>query len=216
MQDIPAVNNKAYVRDAEFVKLTIPMHPTGFDVYTFSSAYKAETIDGQVFTPLGGYLSVATIQHDLRVTSFDMALSLSGIGAQNIALVLANQIKGSTVEVYRGFYDDNYILQSTVKRYTGVVTSYNITEDREDITDTFTVSIACSSYKTILENKVSGRKTNPRSWNEYAGSYNDSSMTNVPALDKAYWDFGMKVTATGGGSAAATEQQQTITDSTNR
>jgi hypothetical protein len=139
-----------------------------------------------------------------------MVLSLSGIGAENIYAVLANQVKGSTVEVWRGFYDDNYILGNTYQRFSGIVTSYSITEERQDQDDAFTVSLNCSSYKTILENKVSGRKTNPRSWNNFPGSVADSSMTNVPALDKAYFDFGKPVSTTGTtGSAASTEQQQT-------
>lgn len=211
MENIPQVNNQPYVRDAEFVKLTVPFDGGGSNVYTFSSSYKSEVVDGVTYSPLGGLLNIGTMQQDLRVSSFDMGLSLSGIGSENIYIVLANKIKGSTVEIYRGFYNQNYVLQTPLyKRYTGVVTSYTIMEERSERDDIFTVSLNCSSYKTILENKISGRKTNPRSWNAYSGSIDDSAMINVPALDKAYWDFGMKVTATGGnGSAAKTEQQQT-------
>ncbi|MFY8211758.1 MAG: hypothetical protein ACOVLB_03750, partial [Candidatus Nanopelagicus sp.] len=125
-------------------------------------------------------------------------ITLSGIGPENIYLALGTKIKGSLVEIYRGFYNDNYVLENVVLRFNGISTSYTITEDLdpEGNNDNFIVSINCSSFKTVLENRVSGRQTSPNHWNEYSGAPTliDTAMINVPNLVSAYFDFGKPVT----------------------
>ena len=75
MENIPAVaGNKAVVINAEFIKLKIfndVTDPSNVSIYTFSSSYKSETIDGQVYSPMGGLLAVGIQQRDIRVTSAD-------------------------------------------------------------------------------------------------------------------------------------------------
>jgi len=137
----------------------------------------------------------------LRVTSSDTSISLSGLMSENIYIVLGTQIKGSTIEIWRGFYNDNYILVNTVRRYTGVITSYSIQEEISDETDNFTVSINCSAYKSILENRLAGRKTNSNSWKQYNPT--DISMDKVQALDNTYFDFGKVVNSSGGDSSTS-------------
>ena len=109
MENIPAVaGNKSLVINAEFVKLTIynDVNDSGnVTIYTFSSAYQPETIDGQVYSPMGGLLAVGIQQRDIRATSADTSLSLSGIDGNNIYVVLATKVKGSQLEITRGFYD---------------------------------------------------------------------------------------------------------------
>ena len=86
-------------------------------------------------------------------------------------------------------------------RFNGIITSYTINEDldTENKNDIFTIVVNCSSYKTILENRVAGRQTSPSHWNEYEGAPAtfDTSMTNVPNLTNAYFDFGAPVTNQG-------------------
>ena len=192
---IPEVVATARVRSAEFIKLTVNNGSTS-TVYTFSTSYRAETINGQRYTPVGGLLQIGQQNRDLRATSADTTIALSGIDPDNIFLVLGTPIRGSEVEIYRGFYNDSYILSTAtvVKRFTGIVTSYNVSEDHdaESNTDMFSVAINCSSYKTVLENNIGGRRTNQDSWDIF---YNgtDTSMVNVPKLNGAYFDFGVPV-----------------------
>lgn len=190
---IPAVDNVPYVSNAEFIKLTITYPNASTTTHTFSSAYKVETIGGTEYTPLGGLLLVGSQQRDLRVSSSDTTVTLSGLTSENIYLVLGTPIKGSQIQIYRGFYNDNYQLTSTVKRYDGIITSYAITENREERDDNFTISVNCSPYKVVLENRLAGRKTNSNSWKEF--NPNDISMDKVQALDGAYFDFGQPATA---------------------
>jgi hypothetical protein len=192
-QYIPEVDNTSQIYSAEFVKLTIfndYSNSSNVEVYTFSSAYANETIDGQVYLPMGGLLAVGAQNRDLRVTSGDTIISLSGIGGQNIQLVLDNKIRGSEVEVTRGFYNANGVLGNTYLRFTGIITSYAIQEERQEQGDNYTVSISASSYKTVLSNRIAGRKTNEESWKFFNPS--DTSMDRVYGIAGVSFDFGQE------------------------
>ena len=206
-QSIPEVTNTAKITTAEFVKLTIFNDfndPSDTTTHTFSSAYKPEVIDGQTYLPLGGLLEVGGQNKTLAVTAGDTVISLSGISGDNISIVLGTKIRGSEIEVYRGFYDDNYILGNAYLRFTGIITSYNVTEEREGQSDNFTVAVAVSSYKTVLQNRVAGRKTNEQSWKFF--DPNDTSMDRVYSIAGVQFDFGQDpkskrtVPGSGGGS----------------
>lgn len=221
METIAAVaNNKAYVNNAEFVRLTIYneyANSANTTVYTFSSAYQYQTINGQSYTPLGGLLAVGVQQRDLRATSADTSVTLSGIDGNNIYAVLDTNglIRGSKLEIIRGFYGgdgnvaNNYNLTSVAPRFTGIITSYNITEDRQDTTDNYTVTLNASSFKVVLENRIAGRKTNQNSWQVFDPT--DTSMNNVYSLSGYSFDFGRKVTTPATNPSAATQTQQTQT-----
>jgi hypothetical protein len=215
MEIIPAVaGNKTNINSAEFIKLTIynDVANTGdTSIYTFSSSFKEETIDGQTYSPMGGLLAVGIQQRDIRVTSADTSLSLSGISGDNIYIVLAEKIRGSKLEIIRGFYDSNFVMTSTAHRFTGIVTSYNINEDRHDLVDNYTVTISASSYRYVLENRVAGRKTNKESWQSFYPT--DGSLNNLYSISDQHFDFGMPVTKTTvTGSTASTDASQTGTN----
>jgi hypothetical protein len=194
---------KAKITDAEFVRLTIPgTEAQGGPEFFFSSSYKNETVvdpisgDSNIATAnyvaLGALVSVSGHQRDLSATGYDTSISLVGIDQTKIGQVLDAGLKGCQVQIYRGFYDANYKMIDAPKlRYTGIVTSYTINEERVDIYDTFTLSINCSSFKTVLETRVVGRNTNPQSWNNYDPT--DISMDRVAALNNAKFNFGQKL-----------------------
>lgn len=196
MQTIPQVSNNAtQIDSAEFVKITVYEeygNIANTTVLTFSSAYSNQTIDGSVYYALGGLLSVGAQTRNLRVTSGDTVIALSGISGNNIQVVLDSEgkIRGSLVEVKRGFFNTDGTLNTAnvYTRFTGIITNYNITEDREEKTDNFTVTVTASSYKTVLENRIAGRKTNKESWRYFNST--DSSMDNVYAISGVSFDFG--------------------------
>jgi hypothetical protein len=208
MDNIPAVaNNKPLVNNAEFVKLTIYNeygNTANANVYTFSSSYQTETISGQAYTPLGGLLAVGVQQRDIRVTSADTSISLSGIDGNNMAIVLGSLIRGSKLEITRGFYDNSYNLTSNAHRFTGIVTNYQISEERQGNDDNFTITLNASSFKSVLENRIAGRKTNSESWKEINPT--DTSMDRVPSLSDRAFDFGKEP------KQGATTQSQAATD----
>jgi hypothetical protein len=177
---------------AEFVRLTVGKEET---VYTFCNAAAPIVVDGITFSNLGALLSVGEIQQEMKATSSDMTIALTGIDPANIAIILSNEIKGSIVEVWRGFFDaNNQILTSPstqfFKRYQGIINSVAITEDFsiEARTRIATCVISCSSMRQVLLNRLSGVKTNLNSW-QYIYP-DDLSMSRVSEITATYFDFG--------------------------
>jgi hypothetical protein len=191
MTTINAVTG-SQINHAEFVRLTVGNAAT---VYTFCNAAAPITVSGITFANLGALLSVGDVQRDIKATSDDMTIQLTGINPANIGIILGNDIKGSLVEVWRGFFDANNQIITTpttqfFKRYQGIISGVSITEDfnselRQRIA---TCSIACSSMRRILENRLSGVKTNKSNWQFIYP--NDTSMNRVTEISNTYFDFG--------------------------
>lgn len=187
-----AALNGPQIRQAEFVRLTVGNAET---VYTFCNAAAPITVNGISFTNLGALLNVGDVQRDMRSTSDDMTIALTGIDPTNVGIILGNEIKGSLVEIWRGFFDSNNQIITTpttqfFKRYQGIINNVSITEDfnSEARTRIATCSISCSSMRRILENRLGGVKTNQSSWQFlYPG---DTSMDRVATIANTYFDFG--------------------------
>lgn len=193
MTTINAVNSPS-IRHAEFVRMVVGQ--TGSTTtYTFCNAAAPVTVNGITFTNLGALLGVGDVQRDIKATSDDMTISLTGIDPSWVGVILGTYIKGSTVEVWRGFLDDNNQIITTptqqfFKRYQGIINNVSITEnfDSQMRTRVATCSVSCSSMRRILENRMSGVKTNQQSWQFiYA---NDTSMNRVATIANTYFDFG--------------------------
>lgn len=185
--------SSANIRHAEFVRLQIGNPVTS--TYSFCNAAAPITVSGITFANLGMLLSLGDIPQDIKSTSDDITISLTGIDPTNIGLILSSNIKGSTVEIWRGFLDsDNQIITSPTtqffKRYTGIINSVGISEDfnQEARTRVATCTIACTSMRKVLENRVAGLKTNQKSWQFYYPG--DTSMNRVAAISNQYFDFG--------------------------
>ena len=191
MTTINAVTG-SQINHAEFVKLTVG---TAATVYTFCNAAAPITVGGITFANLGALLNVGDVQRDIKATSDDMTIALTGIDPTNVGIILGNDIKGSLVEVWRGFFDSNNQIITTpttqfFKRYQGIINSVSITEDfnseaRQRIA---TCSISCSSMRRILENRLSGVKTNQNNWQFIYPS--DTSMNRVSEISNTFFDFG--------------------------
>jgi hypothetical protein len=192
MTTINAVTG-SQINHAEFVKLTVGVAGT---VYTFCNAAAPITVGGNTFSNLGALLNVGDVQRDIKATSDDMTIALTGILPANIALILSSDIKGSLVEVWRGFFDsNNQIITSPTtqffKRYQGIINNVAITEDfnNEMRTRVATCSISCSSMRRILENRLSGVRTNKNNW-QFIYGVNETSMNRVSEISNTFFDFG--------------------------
>jgi hypothetical protein len=191
------------IRYSEFIRLTMPSV-----TYTFCSAATAITVNGITFTGLGDLLSISNITQNVKSTSQDLTIALTGIDGSNTGMVLSADIKGSIVEIWRGFLDSNNQImtiggvQQFFKRYQGIVNNVSIQEGwNEDVrTRIATCSLACASFKVILQNRIAGQKTTPVLWQT---TYpNDTSMNRVPVITAQYFDFGKE--PQGGGQATPT------------
>jgi hypothetical protein len=125
--------NSSSIKVAEFVRLTLPSQ-----TYTFCNAAGPITVNGITFEGLGSLLGIAEIQNDIKANSADLRISLNGIDPANIALILSADIKGSKVEVWRGFLNSNNQIetissqQQFFKRYQGIINNLTIEENFDD------------------------------------------------------------------------------------
>lgn len=196
------------IRQAEFIRLTMPSN-----TYTFCNAAAAITVNGISFTNLGSLLQLSEIKRDIKATSSDLSVSLTGVDGTNVAIVLGSNIKGSRIEVWRGFLDSNNQIITTptqqfFKRYQGIVSNFSITEDwNEDMrTRVATVGLSCASFRTILENRVGGVRTTPKIWQVYYPA--DTSMNRVPTIAGSYFDFGGQPISSGSQASSNAPSQR--------
>jgi hypothetical protein len=201
--------NSSSIRQAEFIRLTLPSN-----TYTFCNAASPITVNGITFTNLGSLLQLNDIKRDIKATSSDLSVSLTGVDGTNVAVVLGSDIKGSRIEVWRGFLDSNNQIITTptqqfFKRYQGIVSNFSVTEDFNEQLRirVATVGLSCASFRTILENRVGGVRTTPKIWQAYYP--NDTSMNRVPAIAGSYFDFGGQP-STSGSQAASNAPSQRI------
>jgi hypothetical protein len=77
-------------------------------------------------------------------------------------------------------------------RFIGFVNNMALDEeyDTENRISSNTVVLSCSSVVDVMQNKISGRRTNPASMKRFYSS--DISMDRVPTLINSYFDFGAK------------------------
>jgi hypothetical protein len=202
--------NSSSIRQVEFVRLTVAN-----STYTFCNAAAPISVNGILYSNLGSLLQIGDIKSNVKATSSDLSISLTGVDGTNIAIVLGSSIKGSKIEIWRGFLDSNNQIITTptqqfFKRYQGIVSNYSITEDwnEQARTRVATVGLSCASFRTILENRVGGVRTTQNSWQAFYP--NDTSMNRVQSIAGSYFDFGGQVTSSGSQAASNTPSQKTF------
>jgi hypothetical protein len=196
------------IRQAEFIRLTLPSN-----TYTFCNAASPITVNSITFTNLGSLLQLSDIKRDIKATSSDLSVSLTGVDGTNVAVVLGSDIKGSRIEVWRGFLDSNNQIITTptqqfFKRYQGIVSNFSITEDFNEQMRirVATVGLSCASFRTILENRVGGVRTTPKIWQAYYPG--DTSMNRVPTIAGSYFDFGGQPNTSGSQASSNAPSQR--------
>ena len=200
------------IRHGEFVRLTV-----GVNVYTFCSSAGDITINGITFTGYGSFLQLSAVQRNIKSTSDDLVLGISGLDPNNIALMLSTDIKGSIIEVWRGFFDENNQIITTpttqfFKRYQGIINNVSITEefDSKARIRTATCIMNCASFRTVLQNRISGIRTNSVQWQQLHP--NDTSMNRVSAIVAQYFDFGKEpMKATQSTTSSSSDTTSTVT-----
>jgi len=177
-----------------FVRLDIP----SYQVLTFSDYHKSLTFGGTTYSGLGQLLSMSNTTNNLRATSEELTMSISGISPLNINDILNNKIKGSSLKVYRAFFNPITgellnIVGNPAGKFQGVVNNFDISDDLEmgSDTGTITLTMTATSVVDMLTKKVSGRRTNPIDQKTFYP--NDQSMDRVPSLAKSNFNFGYPV-----------------------
>lgn len=194
MNIIAPVDNTNNIRYADFVRVTTPSN-----TYLFTTAPAPITVpavDAQPFAGVGQLIQVGQATRDIKSTANETSFTLVGIDTAMLGWVLSNEIKGSKIEAWHGFFTvDGALITSggtggLYKFFTGYVNSFAISEQWMEEARMFvgTITVNASSIQLILKNRVAGRYTNNNSWQFFTPG--DTSMNRVAFITTINYQFG--------------------------
>ena len=194
MNIITPVDDTNNIRIADFVRIV-----SGGTTYRFATTPSALTIpavDALPFTALGGLIKIGDAVRDIKSTANETTLTFVGLDTAYLGWVLSQNIKGSQIQMWHGFFDTNGALITTggtgglYQFFNGYINSFSISEQwmEENRAYVGTVSLSASSIQLVLQNRVGGRFTNNNSWQFF--SPNDTSMNRVSFITNINYQFG--------------------------
>jgi hypothetical protein len=194
MNVITPVDNTNNIRYADFVRVTTPTA-----TYRFATTPKAITVpavDSQPFDAVGQLIKVGDAQRDIKSTANETSFTLIGIDTAMLGWVLSQDVKGSQIEAWHGFFNTNGELITTggtgglYQFFNGYINSFGINEQwMEEIREFVgVITVSASSIQIILKNRVAGRYTNNNAWQFF--NPNDTSMNRVAFVSTVNYYFG--------------------------
>ena len=194
MNVITPVENTNNIRYADFVRVTTPSATYRFA--TTPAPITVPAVDAQPFSAVSVLMKVGDTQRDIKSTANETTFTLVGIDTAMLGWVLGNQIKGSQIEAWKGFFNTDGALITTggtgglYQFFNGYINSFSIQEEWMEELRQFVgvISVAASSIQLILKNRTAGRYTNDNNWQFFAP--NDTSMNRVPFITNINYNFG--------------------------
>jgi len=194
MNIITPVDNTNNIRYADFVRVTTPSNTYLFS--TAPSAIVVPAVDPFAFSGVGQLVKVGQATRDIKSTANETSFTLVGIDTALLGWVLSNEIKGSKIEAWHGFFNVNGELITTggtgglYKFFTGYINSFAISEEwMEEVRMVVgLITVNASSIQLILKNRVAGRFTNNNSWQFFTPG--DTSMNRVAFIANINYPFG--------------------------
>lgn len=194
MNVITPVDNTNNIRYADFVRVT-----SGTNVWLFSSAPSdtlVPAVDPNPFNGLGVLIKCGDAQRDIKSTANETSFTFVGIDTAMLGWVLGQEIKGSQIEAWHGFYNTNNELITTggtgglYQFFNGYVNSFQISEQWLEEARQFAgvITVTASAIQIILQNRVAGRYTNDNAWQFF--NPGDTSMDRVSFITNINYDFG--------------------------
>lgn len=174
-----------------FIKITLPS-----STLLFSDRLSSTVINSDTYVGLGKLLAVSGSNSELKSSSGEVTVSISGIPNSSITDITNANIKGSNIRIVRGLFNatTDSLLTSVagnpINRFVGYVNNISLEEDYDvdSKTSTNTLIMSCASNVDVLNNKVAGRRTNSSSEKKYFPT--DLGMDRVATLENSYFDFG--------------------------
>ena len=168
-------------------------------IYRFSTAPAPLTIpavDSQPFSGMGQLIQIGEAVRDIKSTANETSFTLVGIDTSLLGWVLSQDIKGSKIEAWHGFFDVNGALITTggtgglYRFFTGYINSFAISEQWMEEVRSYigVVTVNASSIQLILQNRFAGRYTNDNSWQFF--NPGDTSMNRVSFISTINYQFG--------------------------
>lgn len=194
MENIAPLQNTNNIRMADFVRVTTPTATYRFA--TTPSALTIPAVDAQPFDGLGILVQIGEVQRDIKSTANETTATLIGLDTAVLGWVLGQEIKGSQIEMWHGFFDTNGALITTggtgglYQYFNGYINSFSISEQWMEEVREFvgTVTVSASSIQIILQNRTAGRYTNDNAWQFF--NPGDTSMNRVAFIETINYFFG--------------------------
>jgi len=188
-----AYDAQVALRSHTFIEIVV--NPTL--TLTFSDYFKDYTIDTINFTGLGSLMNVTNQASEIRASGKEIILTVSGIPDSSMVSVMSVDYRGSAVKIYRGVFDvttGELVVTPGVTNpeqvFRGMLTNWGITEDHDhpSLSSTNTIVYTIASEVGLLNNKTTGRRTNPTDQRRFYPT--DPSMDRVPNLMRSDFNFG--------------------------
>ena len=194
MNVIAPVDGTSSIRLADFIRIN-----TGSDIYRFTTAPSntlVPAVDLTAFSAVGTLMKVGDVQRDIKSTANETSVTLIGIDTSMLGWVLSQSVKGSQIQMWHGFYnEDNELITSggsggLYQFFSGIITSFTISETwMEEVRGYVgTITISASAIQLILQNRIAGRYTNNNSWQFFNNG--DTSMNRVNFIETINYAFG--------------------------
>jgi len=182
------------IRMADFVRVTTPSATYRFA--TTAAPLTITAVDAQPFDALGALVKVGEAMRDIKSTANETTVTLVGLDTALLGWALSQNIKGSKIEMWHGFFNaDGTLITSggadgLYKFFTGYINSFQISEQwMEEIRQYVgTISVSASSIQIILQNRTAGRYTNNNAWQFYDPT--DTSMNRIAFIETINYAFG--------------------------
>lgn len=176
--------------------LLVKIEIDGYATLCFSDKRESYSFGGDTYTGLGRLVGVTASTSELSVAGDEVTITVSGIPDTSLTDILSSKVKGSPVSIYRALFNPTTgaalsTSPNPVGRFQGYVNNWSLQEEYNvDIRESVnTIVFTCASIVETLNNKVSGRKTNPSSMRKFFP--NDASMDRVPNIENITFDFGV-------------------------
>jgi hypothetical protein len=194
MNIIAPVDNTNNIRYADFVRVTTPSN-----VYLFTTAPMPITVPAVSALPFAGVgqlVQIGNASRDIKSTANETTFTLVGIDTALLGWVLGQEVKGSKIEAWHGFFDTNGALITSggtgglYKFFTGYINSFAINEQWMEEVRMFVglIQVSASSIQLILKNRIAGRYTNDNNWQFFTPG--DTSMERVAFISTINYQFG--------------------------
>jgi hypothetical protein len=202
-----AIGDYRNIRTHLLVKITVPYYKLNpgdaytSQILTFSDMNLRQNIvfEGDTYIGLGSLMNITSTRSELKPTSTEVTIALSGIPNSSIFQIVNSRIKGCTVQINRAYFDPvtidnlniNPVTEGNVQqRFYGYVNNYSLAEnyDVQAQRADNTLNLICKTAVDTVASKSNGRLTNPTSQKKWYP--NDLSMDRVPALQGTAFNFG--------------------------
>jgi hypothetical protein len=183
-------------------KIVIPSYQT----IAFSDYNHSLTVDSIDYDELGSLLSVSPVKSEIKGTTYDLSLSITGLLSSNVTAAMNTNLKGSTIEIRKIFYNpanneivgsgtriptsNNIVTTDAPLKFQGIINNVGFKENFNSQTGTsdFILTFICSSNLSVLLTQTRGRRTNPVDEAKFFPT--DTAFSRVPEIRNSNFNFG--------------------------